>query len=207
MTFQNKTQTQGQKRGGFGGRGRGGRGGQGGRGRGRRNFRRNKAEEKAVFDNRVKYPKTVEDFKTYVAPGSLKHYQQTKLEQLLNASVKPVSEKRQLTELKIEECKNYAYYLPHAFPKNDVRDNKRLVHPNDDPKGQFYHYDVGPGGVKSSIEPNSWSDFWKTRRGKRTAYYLQYRNERLKIKARYERMRTTMSENAAQPSYNKVAER
>ena len=77
MPFQNKTQTQSQKRGGFGGRGRGR--GRGRGGYGRRNFRSSdKTEKKAVFDNRVKYPKTVEDFKAYIAPGSTKWFESRK---------------------------------------------------------------------------------------------------------------------------------
>ena len=96
--------------------------------------------------------------------------------------------------------------MQHVFPKRNIKDTKNIVHSNEDPKGQYYHYETWSGGVKSSIEPNTWSDFWKTRRGKRTAYYLQYRNERLKTRARYERMNTITTENT-QPSYNRVAER
>ena len=95
--------------------------------------------------------------------------------------------------------------------------NHHIVDPNDDPKGEYFHAEAGTSGVNYSVEPNSWSDFWKTRRGKRTGYYLQYLNERRKNKERYERMKTTKDKelknvpssyiNTVQQSYNRVAER
>jgi len=213
MPYQNKRQGITQKRGGFGGRGRG-------RGRGRggyKNFRRNKKEEKAVFDNRIKYPKNAEDFKTYVAPGSKKWFEQSKIaNNFWNSSEKKKTEQRYLTEIKIEECNNYSDYLPRTFPKMNKNIDYKIVDPIDDPKGQHYHYETGFCGATCSIEPNTWSDFWKTRRGKRTAYNLQYLNERKKNKARYERMKTTRQNDIRDipgsyrntiQSYNKVAER
>jgi hypothetical protein len=128
-----------------------------------------------------------------------------------SAADKKKTENRYLTDIKIEECKNYSDYLPHAFPKINKNTGNKIVHPNDDPKGQYFHRESGSSGVNYSVEPNTWSDFWKTRRGKRAGYHLQYLNERRKTKARYERMRTQGQEEIRdipiQLSYNRVAER
>jgi hypothetical protein len=160
----------------------------------------------------------VSDFKTYVAPGSKKWIEQCKIERTFkNSQDRKKTEQMYLTEIKIEECEDYSNYLPVAFPKINGNTEHPLVNPNDDPKGEYFHTESGTSGVNYSVEPNSWSDFWKTRRGKRTGYYLQYLNERKKTRERYERMRTTRENelknvpasyiNTAQQSYNRVAER
>jgi len=214
MPFQSKTQQ--QKRGGFGGRGRG-------RGRGdRRNFRKRneKSEKKAVFDNRVKYPKTVEDFKTYVAPGSTKWFESRKADkEFWNSTAKTSEEREQrfITEQRIADCDNYSDYIPRTFVGKNINNERRIVDPNLDLKGQHYHYEVGPSGWSCSVESNKWCDFWKTRRGKRTAYYISYLNKRRKNRERYERMSSktnqelngvpTLYKKSVEQSFNKVAQR
>tara|TARA_B100000519_G_C14232670_1_gene433211 strand:- start:927 stop:1577 length:651 start_codon:yes stop_codon:yes gene_type:complete len=216
MPFQNRTQQ--QKRGGFGGRGRGrGRGG-----RGRRNYRRRNQnqEKKAVFDNRIKYPKTVEDFKTYIAPGSTKWFELRKAEQAFwNSTAKTTEEKEQrfVTEDRISKCENYSDYLPRTVEPNTFDNDRKLVDPNMDSKGEYYHREVGPSGWNYSVESNKWNDFWKTRRGKRTAYYISYLNRRRKNRERFERMSSknqqqlngvpTMYKSTVEQSFNKVAQR
>jgi hypothetical protein len=220
MPFQNKTQTQSQKRaGGFGGRGRGR--GRGRGGYGRRNFRSSdKTEKKAVFDNRVKYPKTVEDFKTYIAPGSTKWFESRKADKAFwNSTAKSSKETEQrfVTEDRISRCENYSDYLPRTSKYVEDNTEKQIVHPNLDLKGEYYHYEVTPSGHSCTIESNKWVDFWKTRRGKRTAYYISYLNRRRKNRERYERMSSkrdrelehvpTLYKSTVEQSYNKVSER
>lgn len=218
MPFQKRTQQ--QKRGGFGGRGRGR--GRGRGGRGRRNYRRRNQnqEKKAVFDNRIKYPKTAEDFKTYVAPGSSKWFELRKAEQAFwNSTAKTTKEKEQrfITEDKINDCDNYSDYLPRTVEANKFDNDRKIVDPNMDSKGEYYHREAGPSGWNYSVESNKWNDFWKTRRGKRTAYYISYLNMRRKNRERYERMTSktqqqlnnvpTMYKSSVEQSYNKVAQR
>ena len=174
------------------GRGRGpsSRGGPSGRGRapygrrGRNGFRK-KVEDKPSTPkySTFKYPKTVEEFKSYVAPGSLKWLNVQQFENQLNKEVKlnPNDNAEPVDPM----------YLPHCFGKlekehisSDIaRANEMTAH-------------ITSGGTKFSWISNKMkNNLDNTRRGKRYYAHVKYMERREKNKKIFANMQIIKQQN------------
>ena len=151
--------------------------------RGRNGFRKKVDKPSKPKYSTFKYPKTIEEFKSYVAPGSLKWLNVQQFENQLNKEVKlnPNDNAEPVDPM----------YLPHCFGKlereyisSDVaRANEMIPH-------------ITTGGLRYSWSSNKMkNNLDNTRLGKRYYAYFKYMERREKNKKIFANMQIIKQQN------------
>lgn len=152
--------------------------------RGRNDFRKKTNDKPAAPKySTFKYPQTVEEFKSYVAPGSLKWLSVQQFENQLHKEVKlnPNDHAEPVDPL----------YLPHCFETN-----KSEYIPSDEAKAHEMIPHITCGGSRMSWVSNKMkNNLDNTRLGKRYYAYLKYMERREKNKKIFANMQQIKQQN------------